>query len=133
MSRTAMVVTGPVEGVPRITGASSTQARTTISIRPDEPVFAGHYPGFPVLPGVCVVEYAHRSALVTAPKSLLPMELVAIESARFISPVFPGDELQIEVSGCHDGGHWRCEALGSTVRGPAAEIRLRYRVCGGAR
>ncbi|WP_326829905.1 hypothetical protein OIE13_09870 [Streptosporangium sp. NBC_01810] len=38
-----------------------------ITISPDEPVFAGHYPGFPIFPGMCVVEVVHRGALLTAP------------------------------------------------------------------
>ena len=42
-------------------------ARAEVRIDPSEPVFAGHYPDFPIFPGVCVVECVHRSALATAP------------------------------------------------------------------
>jgi 3-hydroxymyristoyl/3-hydroxydecanoyl-(acyl carrier protein) dehydratase len=96
---------------------------TRVPVRPVEPVFSGHYPGFPVLPGVCVIEWVHRAA-----RAALPGEpvLVEVEQARFLGPVFPGDELTVELTRSPDGERWRCAADVSTAAGRVARVRLSY-------
>jgi 3-hydroxyacyl-[acyl-carrier-protein] dehydratase len=68
----------------------------------NEPFFAGHFPGFPIMPGVLIVE-----AIAQAGGALLLIEIpdrdahlmlfTGIERARFRRPVVPGDQLRIEV------------------------------------
>lgn len=109
-----------------------------VRVDPAEPVFAGHYPGFPIFPGVCVVECVHRTALAappTAPPTGSPpagsspagLVLAAVESTRFLSPVFPHDELTIRLTWSPDGPQWRCTADVRSLRGRVAQVRLRYR------
>src|SRR5713226_4083064 len=72
------------------------------NVTANEPFFAGHFPGFPIMPGVLVVE-----AMAQAGGALLLMEIedrndklmvfTGIERARFRRPVVPGDQLRIEV------------------------------------
>ncbi|MET9648318.1 3-hydroxyacyl-ACP dehydratase FabZ family protein [Streptomyces syringium] len=104
-------------------------AATRFTVSADEPVFAGHYPDFPIFPGVCVVDCAHRGALATAPE---PVELAAVESARFTGPAFPGDVLDFALKWRRKDGDWRLSASATTARGAAASVRLRYRVAGSA-
>ncbi|WKX74226.1 3-hydroxyacyl-ACP dehydratase FabZ family protein [Streptomyces sp. XD-27] len=121
---------GPVDGTPEVTdpGATGGPARTVVLVDPAERVFAGHYPGFPIFPGVCVIEYARLSALATLPEPGDRWTLAAIESTRFLSPVLPGDTLTTELTWARaeDGDAWRCRAAVSTERGRSAQVRLRF-------
>jgi beta-hydroxyacyl-ACP dehydratase FabZ len=67
-----------------------------------EPFFTGHFPDFPVMPGVLIVEAMAQTAGVLVLKSIPDREkklvlLVAIENARFRRPVVPGDVLRMEM------------------------------------
>ncbi|MFE6767560.1 3-hydroxyacyl-ACP dehydratase FabZ family protein [Streptomyces fimicarius] len=126
--RAASPVTAPVRivGTPRRADDGSLSAATVCTADPDEAFFAGHYPGFPIFPGVCVIECVHRSALLVLPSA----RLAAIESARFRGPVLPGDELSVELALTADSGTggddaWRVAATVRTIRGTAATVRLR--------
>ncbi|MGH3757365.1 3-hydroxyacyl-ACP dehydratase FabZ family protein [Actinophytocola sp.] len=107
-----------------VTARNGRAVTAVVPVRAEEPVLAGHYPGFPVLPGVCVIECVDRAALAAPPGTV---ELAAIDSARFLGPVHPGDELTVELVWSAEGGDWCCRAEASTVRGRTATVRLRYR------
>jgi 3-hydroxyacyl-[acyl-carrier-protein] dehydratase len=94
-----------------------------VTVARDEPVFAGHFPGFPVLPGVYVIDHVHRAALAELPGAA---RLAAIERCRFLRPVLPGDDLDIEVSLEPAEGGLRCVASVGTGAGAAARMVLRY-------
>ena len=49
-----------------------------------------------------------------------------IEKARFLSPVFPGDRVTMNLRWNADGDDWRCAAELVTQRGAAARVRLRF-------
>jgi len=67
-----------------------------------EPFFTGHFPDFPVMPGVLIIEAMAQTAGVLVLKSIPDREkklvlLVAVENARFRRPVVPGDTLRMEM------------------------------------
>ncbi|MDG4810812.1 hypothetical protein O7634_28990 [Micromonospora sp. WMMD1120] len=129
------VQAGPVVGAVRVVRAAGAEdaapeegltSVVAVTIDPSEPVFAGHYPNFPIFPGVCVVECVHRGAAATAPQGWR-LELMAMESVRFSGAVHPGDDLEITMRWRRSDGFWTCA---SQVRGPratVAQVRLRYR------
>src|SRR6185437_12442615 len=78
----------------------------------NEPFFQGHFPDYPIMPGVLLVE-----AIAQAGGALLLNEIpdrgdklmvfTGIERARFRRPVVPGDQVRLEV----DVLNWRSRAV----------------------
>ena len=74
------------------------------NVSADEPHFAGHFPGKPVLPGVLIIEaiaqaggiLSHLSHPDIEPKPLFM--LARVEDARFRRPVVPGDRLVLKTA-----------------------------------
>lgn len=71
----------------------------------NEPHFTGHFPHYPVMPGVLIVEAMAQAAGVLSFKTMGKKSeannvyyFVGIDSARFKRPVVPGDQLRIEVT-----------------------------------
>lgn len=77
--------------------------RAIKNVSVNEPFFQGHFPGKPVFPGVLILEAMAQATGILAFKSvgqLEPGELyyfAAIDHARFKRPVFPGDQMILEV------------------------------------
>ncbi|GAA2947743.1 MULTISPECIES: hypothetical protein [Streptomycetaceae] len=101
-------------------------ARYSVAVTSDEPVFAGHYPDFPIFPGVCVLECVRTAAEASVPPAADGVRLASVESTRFLAAVHPGDVLDIELVWEQRGADWRCTAKVATGRGPAASVRCRY-------
>ena len=74
------------------------------NVTTNEPFFPGHFPHFPVMPGVLIVEAMAQAAAVLSLKSMGHKNdgkwvyyFVGIDGARFKRPVTPGDQLVLEV------------------------------------
>lgn len=70
----------------------------------NEPFFPGHYPHFPVMPGVLIVEAMAQAAAILSFRSMTETldqksvyYFVGIDGARFKRPVVPGDQLMLDV------------------------------------
>jgi 3-hydroxyacyl-[acyl-carrier-protein] dehydratase len=73
------------------------------NVTANEPFFSGHFPDFPVMPGVLIVEAMAQTAGVLVLKSIEDRHeklvlLVSIEYAKFRRPVVPGDQLRMELT-----------------------------------
>jgi len=73
------------------------------NVTANEPFFVGHFPDFPVMPGVLIVEAMAQVAGVLVLKSIPDRDrklvfLASIEEAKFRRPVVPGDQLRIEMT-----------------------------------
>jgi len=78
----------------------------------NEPHFQGHFPDYPIMPGVLMVEAIAQTGgallLTEIPdRDQKLMVFTGIENARFRRPVVPGDQLRIEVTVLQ----WRSRAV----------------------
>src|SRR5215471_3855622 len=72
------------------------------NVTANEPFFVGHFPSFPVMPGVLIVEAMAQVAGVLVLNKIPERDkkqvfLAAVEQAKFRKPVVPGDQLRIEM------------------------------------
>jgi len=67
----------------------------------NEGFFSGHFPGKPVMPGVLIIEAMAQAMIILfydpqgVPKEKMPVYYLGSVKVRFLSPVFPGDQLKI--------------------------------------
>ena len=78
----------------------------------NEQFFQGHFPGYPIMPGVLMVEAVAQTGgallLTEIPdRDEKLMVFTGIENAKFKRPVVPGDQLRIEVTVMN----WRTRAV----------------------
>ena len=69
----------------------------------NEPFFQGHFPGYPVMPGVLIVEALAQTGAVLMSKSLevdtrgKTILFMSVDNCRFRQPVRPGDVIRMHV------------------------------------
>jgi beta-hydroxyacyl-ACP dehydratase FabZ len=99
------------------------------NVTANEPYVAGHFPGYPIMPGVLIVDALAQVAGImlrtgitaqraasgqgAPPPPARPGVLAAIPRMRFVRPVFPGDQLRLHTQHVKTlgGTHWvRVEA-----------------------
>jgi beta-hydroxyacyl-ACP dehydratase FabZ len=76
----------------------------------NEPFFAGHFPGHPIMPGVLIVEAMAQAGGILALTVLGPeatgklVYFMGLDKVKFRRPVVPGDQLRLEVTPLRKGG-----------------------------
>lgn len=98
----------------------------------NEPFFNGHFPHYPVMPGVLIIEALAQAAAILSfltqnekpdPNSIY--YFVGIDNARFKKPVSPGDALHLHVAlDKHKSGLWRYNAQAKVEGELVAEAQL---------
>ena len=89
--------------VDRVVSRDSEKIVARKLVTANEPFFAGHLPGHPVMPGVLIIEaLAQAGALLAAPEVKFDpardaIFLMSVDEAKFRQPVVPGDVLVLEV------------------------------------
>jgi 3-hydroxyacyl-[acyl-carrier-protein] dehydratase len=116
--------------VDRVLEIGAGKARTIKNVSINEPFFVGHFPGYPVMPGVLIIEALAQSAAILALAELKAegqkmFVLTGVEKARFRRPVLPGDQLEMEVAVLRNRGPlWKMSAAARVGGEIAAEAEL---------
>jgi UDP-3-O-[3-hydroxymyristoyl] N-acetylglucosamine deacetylase / 3-hydroxyacyl-[acyl-carrier-protein] dehydratase len=99
----------------------------------NEPFFAGHWPGMPIMPGVLIVEALAQTAGVLIAASI-PREgklalIAAIDAIKLRRPIVPGDQVLLEVVGDRIKNQSAVVSGTAKVGGElAAEARIRFAI-----
>jgi 3-hydroxyacyl-[acyl-carrier-protein] dehydratase len=104
----------------------------TRSVVPDaSPVFEGHFPDHPLVPGVLLTEVMAQASgyLILARKRFAEMPfLMAVDRGRFRTFVGPGAVLDVEATLEHEGSGYAATAARIAVDGkPIADASLRFK------
>jgi 3-hydroxyacyl-[acyl-carrier-protein] dehydratase len=88
--------------VDRVLEENEDTIKTEKRVDPEEPFFAGHYPGNPIMPGVLIFESIFQAGAIMmgkriANKGRIPV-LTRVNNIKLKHAVHPGDTMQIEVT-----------------------------------
>jgi 3-hydroxyacyl-[acyl-carrier-protein] dehydratase len=98
----------------------------------NEPFFGGHFPHYPVMPGVLIIEAMAQASAILAFKSFnLKSDansvyyFVGIDEARFKKPVTPGDQIIIKAQVVRNlRGIWKFSAQALVADALVSEAEL---------
>jgi len=103
----------------------------------NEAFFQGHYPGFPIMPGVLIIEAMAQAGaviLLSDPQyqGLTPI-IGAIDDVKFKRPVVPGDQLKTEIEMLwFRNGIGRIKGVATVDGELAASMELTFKLSRGA-
>jgi 3-hydroxyacyl-[acyl-carrier-protein] dehydratase len=97
----------------------------------NEPFFQGHFPGFPIMPGVLIIEAMAQTwgicvfALQPELAESKNLFFSGIDNARFRRPVVPGDQLRLVMQLVkHRGILWKFSGVATVDGDLVAEAEL---------
>jgi 3-hydroxyacyl-[acyl-carrier-protein] dehydratase len=106
--------------------------RSVCTVPQQSTVFEGHFPGYPLMPGVLLIECMAQTTgwLVSAVTGFTGLPALAgVKEAKIRTAVFPGDELEFEGRVVHDGsGYAIGESTGWRKGEVVCDSRLTYRL-----
>ncbi|MDR5837183.1 AMP-binding protein [Caballeronia sp. LZ034LL] len=89
------------------------RAALSFSVPPGHPALAGHFPGRPIVPGVVLLDHALDALGIALGQRF---DVCRIESAKFLSPVAPGEALDVAYETAASG------AIRFTIRAGARAV-----------
>jgi 3-hydroxyacyl-[acyl-carrier-protein] dehydratase len=119
------------EMIDRVRAHDETHLTADARVPEASPVFEGHFPGFPLLPGVLMIEAMAQACgwLMVSRSGFTRMALLAkVREAKLRGMVKPGAALTVTAELIHDGSGYavlRGTLAEGTARAAEAELTLR--------
>ena len=88
-------------------------AGATVRLLPDSPVYQGHFPGYPITPGVCLVEIAVEllGEMAGPDGQCGKIRFTGAKNIKFTSPVIPDGKTPLRFNLSGEGGVREVEVL----------------------
>ena len=106
--------------------------RAECTVPKESPIFEGHFPSYPLMPGVLLIECMAQTTgwLVCALGRFAAMPFLAgVKEGKFRNLVFPGDTLQFEGTVLHEGsGYAVAECTGRRDGVNVCDAQLTFRI-----
>ncbi|MFX1677450.1 AMP-binding protein [Paraburkholderia sp. A2WS-5] len=97
----------------RASCTSSTASARSFTIPADHPALPGHFPGHPIVPGVVLLDHAIDAIGAALNR---PMQAWRLSAAKFLSPAWPGEALDLDFDATASG------AIRFTVRAGQRDV-----------
>lgn len=110
----AAQTSGPISGAD---GSASVEYR----FGADEPVFQGHFPGHPLLPGIFQVEMTRVAAEAALGCAL---DIGEVTKAKFISPILPDETVRVDLKWSGQAADLQVSARIGVTERKAGEVIL---------
>jgi 3-hydroxyacyl-[acyl-carrier-protein] dehydratase len=108
------------------------RVRTECTVPKESPIFEGHFPNYPLMPGVLLIECMAQTTgwLVCALGRFSAMPFLAgVKEGKFRNLVFPGDTLQFDGTVVHEGsGYAMAECTGRRDGAKVCDAQLTFRI-----
>ena len=106
--------------------------RAACTVPKESPIFEGHFPTYPLMPGVLLIECMAQTAgwLVCMLGRFAAMPFLAgVKEGKFRTLVFPGDQLEFEGSIVHEGsGYSVADCIGRRDGKKVCDAQLTFRI-----
>jgi 3-hydroxyacyl-[acyl-carrier-protein] dehydratase len=106
--------------------------RATCTVPSESTIFEGHFPSYPLMPGVLLIECMAQTAgwLVCVLGRFAAMPFLAgVKEAKFRTLVFPGDALEFDGSVIHEGsGYTIAQCTGRRGGTKVCNAELTFRI-----
>lgn len=123
-------VAAPLQAIDEVVRIDTLGITIKKLVSPSEPFFLGHFPTYPIFPGVFIIEAVNQAAIYYGSKYVGRLRMTEIRSVRFFSQVLPGDVLQCDCQcvGSPKGELLMVDALCRCEARKVASVKLTYRM-----
>lgn len=105
------------------TDTSGPDYRATLTLNPDHPLYGGHFPGMPILPGVCSLQLIKEVAEKMLDK---PLQYAEVIRCKFLAALDPRHGNRLRVTFCVEKKGPNGLELRATVdTGPHVVVKLK--------